>query len=55
MRDEEKVSKETRQKPKRAYRRPDLIVYGNIREITKNVANSSSMLDGGSGSMQKTH
>jgi len=54
MTNEERVSKETSQKAKRAYRRPDLVVYGNIREITKAVANNSTRLDGGTGNTKKT-
>jgi hypothetical protein len=53
MTNEEKVSKESSQKAKREYRRPALVVYGNIREITKNVGNTGKN-DGGKGATQKS-
>jgi hypothetical protein len=36
------------QKPRKPYHAPEVIVYGNIREITKN-AGSKGNLDGGGG------
>jgi len=42
------------QNPKKLFAEPEMVVYGDIRSITQNVANNSMVLDGGSGSMQKT-
>jgi hypothetical protein len=39
---------------KKLYETPALSIYGDIREVTQAVANNSTVLDGGSGSMQKT-
>jgi hypothetical protein len=36
------------------YHKPELIVYGDIREITKNVGTTSQKNDGGGGGKTKT-
>ena len=38
----------TEQETKKPYRKPEVIVYGNIREITRNLG-SKGNLDGGGG------
>ena len=38
---------------KKPYRRPELIVYGNIRNITQVIGNMGAD-DGGTGSMKRT-
>ena len=42
------------QSRKQVYTAPQLVIYGNIKDITQNVANNSTVLDGGVASMQKT-
>jgi hypothetical protein len=54
MTNEERFSKEISQKVKRAYKRPDLVVYGNIREITKSVGKVGGMSDNSMGQNDKT-
>jgi hypothetical protein len=39
----------TEQETKKPYHKPEVIVYGNIREITRNIG-SKGNLDGGGGS-----
>jgi hypothetical protein len=39
---------------KKGYHSPELLVYGNMPELTKAVANNSMTSDGGSMSTQKT-
>jgi hypothetical protein len=36
------------------YTRPQLVIYGDIRQITQAVANNSMVTDGGEMSTQKT-
>ena len=36
------------QEPKKPYHKPEVIVYGNIREVTRNIG-SKGALDGGGG------
>ena len=40
---------DTAQKTKKPYHKPEVVVYGNIREITKNIG-AKGNLDGGGGS-----
>lgn len=47
----EPQDKETTKKP---YTAPQLISYGDIREVTLTVGNKSTKGDGGTGSMDKT-
>ena len=44
----ETVTQATPEESKKAYHRPEVIVYGNIREITKNLG-SKGTNDGGGG------
>ena len=47
----------TRQEEKpmdRPYSRPQLIIYGDIQEITQTAGKTSTVGDGGTGSMSKT-
>jgi hypothetical protein len=44
----ERKSEAAEQVTKKPYRKPEVIVYGNIREITRN-AGSKGNLDGGGG------
>lgn len=41
-------------KARKTYERPTLVFYGDVREITQNVGKQGT-LDGGGGSMSKTH
>ena len=45
----EAAAESTEQETKKPYHTPEVIVYGNIREITKN-AGAKGNLDGGGGS-----
>lgn len=44
----ENVGQNTAQETKKPYHKPEVIVYGNIREITRNVGPKND-LDGGGG------
>jgi hypothetical protein len=39
---------------KRPYRKPELVVYGDIREVTRTAGTTAMAGDGGGGSMTKT-
>jgi len=41
-------------KAKKPYLTPRLLSYGNVREITQNVANNTTILDGAPSGKQKT-
>jgi len=49
------LEKKNPEKAKRIYHSPVLRRYGTIRTITESVANNSTVLDGGTKNMQKTH
>ena len=36
------------EKAKKPYTAPELVAYGNIRDITKSASNTNPMVDGGS-------
>lgn len=44
-----KLAKDDRKSTKTPYRPPKLIVYGDVREITKNVGGTVGANDGGGG------
>ena len=39
---------------KKHYESPNLVIYGDIREITQTVASNTTVSDGGTGQMNKT-
>jgi len=45
---------ETAKSNKKAYQSPTLVLYGNISEITRAVAHTSTNMDGGTGQTDKT-
>ena len=46
--------KDEKPRSKQKYDPPQLVIYGDIREITKSVGKKSALPDGGMGGMQKT-
>lgn len=39
-------STESQHTPRRAYRRPQLVEYGDVREITRNAGGGGTQMDG---------
>jgi hypothetical protein len=49
------MSSSTDRSARKPYETPKLFVYGDIREITKSVSNTSNVDDTGTGKTNKTH
>jgi len=39
---------------KKIYSKPELVIYGDVRDITRTIGNKSAVDDGGMGSTDKT-
>lgn len=53
MHKSETGAQDTNQNPKKPYHKPEVIVYGNILDITKNIG-TKGMMDGGGAAAPKT-
>jgi len=48
------MSSQDKETAKKTYTAPELVVYGDVRELTLTVGNRSTVGDGGRGSTDKT-
>ena len=48
------MSSQAKDTAKKTYTTPELVVYGDVRELTLTVGNRSTVDDGGRGSTDKT-